>query len=70
MRAIRGATTVSCDCAEEIRSAVGELLCKIKEENSLSYSDIVCILLSNTSDIVSFYPAKAAREAGFSSCAL
>ena len=26
MRAIRGATTVSCDCAEEIRSAVGELL--------------------------------------------
>ncbi len=70
MRAIRGATTVSRDCAEEIRSAVGELLCKIKEENSLSYSDIVCILLSNTSDIVSFYPAKAAREAGFSSCAL
>lgn len=70
MKAIRGATTVERDCAEEIRSAVAELLNEIKAENDLRQEDILCILLSNTSDIVSFYPAKAAREAGFSSCAL
>ncbi|HIZ03625.1 MAG TPA: (d)CMP kinase [Candidatus Borkfalkia avistercoris] len=70
MRAIRGATTIGSDCAEEIRAAVAELLNEIKARNALSVADILCILLSNTSDIVSFYPAKAAREAGFSSCAL
>lgn len=70
MRAIRGATTVGKDCAEEIRAATGELLIEIRKKNGLSEGEIVCILFSNTSDIRSFYPAKAAREAGFSSCAL
>lgn len=70
MRAIRGATTIEKDCAEEIRAAVAELLGAIKEKNALAPEDIICILLSNTSDIVSYYPAKAAREAGFSFCAL
>lgn len=70
MRAIRGATTISKDCAEEIRSSVGELLCEMRDANNLCVGQILCILFSNTSDIVSFYPAKAAREAGFSDCAL
>lgn len=70
MRAIRGATTVSRDRKEEIKDAVAELLRKIAAENGLSEGQIICILFSNTSDIVSYYPAKAAREAGFSACAL
>ena len=70
MIAIRGATTVESDSAEEIKNSVGELLLKIKEKNALDNDDIICILFSNTQDLKSYYPAKAARESGFFSCAL
>ncbi len=70
MIAIRGATSVEADTPEEIRQAVGELMRAICEQNSIAEGDIVCILLSNTADIRSLYPAKAAREAGFARAAL
>lgn len=70
MIAIRGATSVEADTPEEIRQAVGELMRAICEQNSIAEEDIVCILLSNTADIRSLYPAKAAREAGFARAAL
>lgn len=65
MKAIRGATTVASDCEKEIRESVKELLTEIKEKNALKIENIVCITFSSTSDIHSFYPAKAGREAGF-----
>lgn len=70
MIAIRGATTVAADTPEEVRNAVKELLGEIKTSNNLSVDEIVCIMLSSTADITSFYPAKAAREAGFGACPL
>ncbi len=70
MKAIRGATTVDNDTPEEIRRAVGGLLSEIMAKNNLSYGEIICIMLSNTQDIKSLYPAKAARECGFAHCAL
>ncbi|MGN0808235.1 MAG: (d)CMP kinase [Candidatus Coproplasma sp.] len=70
MRAIRGATTISKDCAEEVKVAVKNLLTQIASDNRLEEEDIICIMFSSTSDIKSFYPAKAAREAGFSACPL
>lgn len=70
MIAIRGATTVGSDRPEEVREAVSELLAAMKERNALSYENIVCLMFSNTGDITSFYPAKAAREAGFAGCPL
>lgn len=70
MKAIRGATTVETDNAEQIRESVKELLNEIKEKNALEQDDIVCIIFSNTDDLHSVYPAKAAREAGFYSCTL
>jgi cytidylate kinase len=70
MKAIRGATTVSLDSPEEIKQNVATLLNTIKERNGLHYEQIICIMFSTTDDIHSFYPAKAAREAGFSSCPL
>ena len=70
MKAIRGATTVNNDSAEEIKESVKELLTEIKVQNALSNDEIVCITFSNTSDLHSFYPAKAAREAGFYSAPL
>ena len=70
LTAIRGATTVAADTPEEIRGAVRELLEAICHKNRLREDDVVCILFSNTSDIRSLYPAKAAREAGFARAAL
>lgn len=65
MKAIRGATTVAKDCPEDIKESVKELLDAIFTENELRLDEVVCIMLSNTADITSFYPAKAAREAGY-----
>ena len=70
MKAIRGATTVERDNSDDITYAVKELLDRIVESNLIDKDEIVCILFSNTADLHSFYPAKAAREAGFVSCAL
>lgn len=70
MRAIRGATTVREDSPQEIREAVAELLKEIAARNASVQESCISILLSNTEDIRSLYPAKAAREAGFSGCAL
>ena len=70
MKAIRGATTVSCDSAEEIKEKVNELLSEITRQNCLQEQDIICIMFFNTSDLHAFYPAKAARECGFVNCAL
>ena len=70
MRAIRGATTIFEDSPREIREAVAELLEVLCERNALSADAIDAIIFSNTADIRSLYPAKAAREAGFSSTAL
>ncbi len=70
MVVIRGATTISSDTKEEIRKAVKELLEQIESRNSLKRDEIVSLVFSSTSDIHSYYPAKAAREAGFMSCSL
>ena len=61
MIAIRGATTISADTPEVIRGAVKELLIEIKSANGLEIENIVCIMLSSTAAISTFYPAKAAR---------
>ena len=70
MTVIRGATTISADEPAAIRCPVKELLEQIESRNSLKRDEIVSIVFSSTSDIHSFYPAKAAREAGFASCSL
>ena len=70
MTVIRGATTIAEDTPEEIRGAVKELLEQIESRNFLKRDEVVSIVFSSTSDIHSFYPAKAAREAGFESCSL
>lgn len=68
MIAIRGATTVEKDLPENIRMGVKELIEEIFKRNGLTEENTVCIFFSSTSDLCSFYPAKAAREAGFYKC--
>lgn len=70
MTVIRGATTISCDEKEEIQKAVKELLEQISSKNVLKRDEIMSIVFSSTSDIHSYYPAKAAREAGFEGSSL
>lgn len=70
MNIIRGAITVDADTAEEIREKTAELMGAIVRENGLSGKEIRGVIFSTTQDIHSYYPAKAARECGFESCAL
>lgn len=70
MIAIRGATTVEKDYPDQIKKCVKELMYELCKRNNLNSENIICIMFSNTADIRSFYPAKAAREAGFYSSPL
>lgn len=62
---VRGAIQCKKDDSFEIRSAVIELVTQLFEKNSLSESEIVHILFSQTDDLVSENPATALRTLGF-----
>ena len=64
VRAVRGATTVDHDTPEAITERVVALLGQILERNGLVEADIISILFTATEDIVSTFPATAARSMG------
>jgi len=64
LRAVRGATTVDEDTPEAITGRVVTLLEQILDRNGLAEDDIVSILFTATEDIVSLFPATAARTMG------
>jgi len=64
VRAIRGATTVDADDIGSITERVVALLQQIMERNGLAEVDIISILFTATEDIVSTFPATAARSIG------
>jgi chorismate mutase len=64
VRAVRGATTVDEDTPEAITERVVALLVQILERNGLVEDDIISILFTATGDIVSTFPATAARSMG------
>ena len=71
VRGIRGATTIEADMAENVLSATRELLLAIIRANpTLRSEDIASVLFTATDDICSAYPAKAARELGWTEAAL
>jgi len=65
MIAIRGATTINNDDIHEIKKISIELFEKMLVDNNILVNDIVCLLISTTSDVKSFYPARAIREKGY-----
>lgn len=66
IRGIRGATSVERDDAQEILAATQELLVAIQNANPrLEPGDIASIIFTLTSDLISIYPAQAARELGW-----
>ena len=64
VRAIRGATQVDADDREEILAATRELVSTVMERNDLHSDDVISILFTATPDLVSEFPALAARELG------
>jgi chorismate mutase len=64
VRAVRGATTVDHDEPGAITERVVELLRQILSRNQLEEDDIISILFTATEDIVSTFPATAARSMG------
>ena len=64
VRAVRGATTVECDTVAAITERVVALLGQILARNDLVEDDIISILFTATEDLVSTFPATAARSMG------
>ena len=65
VRAIRGATTVSADSPALIREAVTELIEAVLDDNDLTPSDLISAVFTATPDLVSEFPAHAARLYGW-----
>lgn len=65
VRALRGATTIDADTADDVRSRVIALLEQMIERNGVDHEDIISVLFTATDDIHSMFPASAARDIGF-----
>src|SRR5919204_527471 len=60
--AIRGATTVEADAREAVMERTGELLRALLDRNGVDHDDLVSIIFTATEDVVSEFPAAAARS--------
>jgi chorismate mutase len=65
VRAIRGATAVADDSPERIAGAVAELLAELRRANALDPAEVISAIFTVTPDLVSAFPAEAARTAGW-----
>ena len=64
--AVRGAIDVPADTPAEVSAATIELVRAIADRNRLHPSAIISAQFTVTPDVKSLFPAKAAREAGWS----
>jgi chorismate mutase len=65
LRALRGATTVEIDAPDQVSERVQELLREIQARNDVHLDDVVSVIFTATADVVSMFPATAARGIGF-----
>ncbi|RPJ21606.1 MAG: chorismate mutase [Chloroflexi bacterium] len=66
IRGIRGATTVSADDPDAILQATREVLEAILDENEgMHPEDVASAIFTVTDDLVSTFPAQAARQMGW-----
>ncbi|HRJ43659.1 MAG TPA: chorismate mutase [Caldilineaceae bacterium] len=64
-RGVRGATTVDEDKPEAILRATRELLALMIQVNGIRSEDVTSVIFTTTRDVVSQYPALAARQLGW-----
>ena len=66
VRAVRGATQLEDDVREHMLERVAEMVTDVMAANGLVVDDFISIIFTATSDLVSEFPAYAARRLGFS----
>jgi len=64
VRAVRGAIQVEQDERQEVLDAVTELLETVLSRNALTPDDLISVVFTATPDLVSEFPAYAARQMG------
>lgn len=64
-RGVRGATFVEADTPEAILSATRELLAAIAAANGIATEDVASAFFTSTADLRSAFPARAARDLGW-----
>ncbi|MGL5827909.1 MAG: chorismate mutase [Nocardioides sp.] len=65
VRAVRGATQLDSDDREHLLVRVAEMVTDVMQANQLSVDDFISVIFTATSDVVSEFPAYAARRLGF-----
>jgi chorismate mutase len=61
---LRGATTVDSDTPEQVTTRTQELLTAMLERNGVGHEDLISVIFTATPDVVSLFPALAARQLG------
>lgn len=64
-RGVRGATTIATDDRELVLKATRELLALMIRLNGIRSEDVASAIFTTTTDIVSVFPATAARQLGW-----
>ena len=64
-RGVRGATFIEEDTPEAILAGTRELLAAVAEANGIATEDIASAFFTSTADLRSAFPARAARELGW-----
>ncbi|MEZ5095411.1 MAG: chorismate mutase [Nocardioides sp.] len=65
VRAVRGATQLEEDTREHMLERVAEMVVDVMTSNGLHVEDFISVIFTATSDLVSEFPAYAARRLGF-----
>ncbi|KQP64972.1 chorismate mutase [Nocardioides sp. Leaf285] len=65
VRAIRGATQLDEDTRDHMLDRVAEMVTDAMTSNGLEVDDFISVIFTATSDLVSEFPAYAARQLGF-----
>ena len=65
VRAVRGATQLETDSREHMLERVAEMVTDVMTSNGLVVDDFISVIFTATSDLVSEFPAYAARRLGF-----
>jgi monofunctional chorismate mutase len=64
-RGVRGATFIDEDTPEAILAGTRELLAAIAEANGIATEDVASAFFTSTADLRSAFPARAARDLGW-----
>ena len=62
---MRGATQLDADDRDHMLERVAEMVGDVMESNGLTVDDFISVIFTATDDLVSEFPAYAARQLGF-----